>query len=308
MLKVLGLFVRYGLGSHGGPASAVSTIDDLLRLYRYRFHHDVSTIVIDNALPPETAPVDHGTHWVIAGDNRCSEFSAWDRGFAFARTLGLEPDVVHLVTSTFNSLYSAYTRFVDETLLQLVVNRDVCVGHLDAYNEAVTLFGVTSQHWARTSYLLLSRNLVAKLGSFVSVHDPSILFPDDPSALFAEKAPLSENYKEYIVRWISGDDIGQVIRWHSGFAITPAELPRFRRKAHAIVNEHMLSVRIRQAGARVLDAIWLGDHFQKMRVPLLLEGWCPDWRYQIASRPEGALVLGGSGFVPVRPDDAPSDS
>ena len=37
-----------------------------------------------------------------------------------------------------------------------------------------------------------------------------------------------------------------------------------------------------------------------VRVPLLLDGWCPDWRYQIASRPEGALVLGGQGFVPVR--------
>jgi hypothetical protein len=300
MLKVLSLFVRYGEGTHGAPRSVVSSVDDLHRLYHTQMRAEITTIVIDNALPPDAPPVDFGSHWLLPGDNSCSEFSAWDCGLAFARAEGLRSDVVHLVTSTFQSLYSDYTRFLDDETLRLIAGRDICVGHLDAYNEPVTLFGSTSQHWVRTSCLLLPRETVEALGSLVSIRHTAELFPIQGSALFRDDAPLSESYKDYIVRWISGDDIGQVIHWHSGFVITPEKVPRFRRKAHAIINEHMLAIRLRQLPVRLLDAIWLGYHARRVLVPIAMQGWNPDWRDQIAGRPVGALAFGSDGFKPIR--------
>ena len=210
----------------------------------------------------------------------------------------MEGDLVHLVTSTFGSLYSDYTKFIDERILPAVAGSNLCVGHLDAYNEPISIFGVMSQHWLRTSYLLLGREVVNAIGSMVSIAETRSLFPANDSALFLDDAPISDNYKEYIVRWISGQDIGQVLRWHSGFAITPDQLPRFRRKAHTIINEHLLSIRLEQAGVRIMDAIWLGHHLREVRVPVLLSDWHVDWRRQLAERPVGALVLGANGFVP----------
>ena len=65
MSKMLSLFVRYGEGSHGAPRSAVSSVELLHQLYRERFSSHISSIVIDNALPRDTAPVDKGGYWLI---------------------------------------------------------------------------------------------------------------------------------------------------------------------------------------------------------------------------------------------------
>jgi hypothetical protein len=79
--RLLSLFVRYGLGAHGSSAAAVSRVEELHALYADRLDSEYISVVIDNALPPGTPPSDHGTHWVVAGDNECSEFSAWDIGW-----------------------------------------------------------------------------------------------------------------------------------------------------------------------------------------------------------------------------------
>jgi hypothetical protein len=287
-IRLLSLFVRHGTGSHGRVEGAVSGVEEIHEIYRERFSAEVHSVVIDNALAPETPPVFEASHSVIAGDNHDSEFSGWDRGLAFARQSGLEYDVVHLCTSTFRSLYSEYTAFVDERVLQLIAAVPSCVGHIDAYNEPVELFGRPSQHWIRTSYFFLSRQVAEALSSFVSVKEPERLFCDSPNDVFKEDAPLSKNYREMLLSWLSGRDLGQGRIWHSAFPDLRQHLPEVRRKIVAILNEHLLAIRLREAGLPLLDGIWLGHNLRSVAFPIAVGGWNPDWRHQIMTRPVGA--------------------
>jgi hypothetical protein len=155
----------------------------------------------------------------------------------------------------------------------------------------------------RTSYVLLSRSVVERLGSLVSVSDGAALFGDGGDELFRADAPLCAAYREYLHRWIAGRDIGQGSRWHS--ELPPGERSRIHRKILAIVNEHLLAVRLRDAGVPLLDAIWLGHNAGRVLAPLVLEGWRPDWRHQLMERPQGALNLDGFGAA-VRYQDGAS--
>lgn len=302
--QLLGLFVRYGTGAHGRRDGIVSDVEALHRHYRQHGIGDYRLVVVDNARPDDAGAVDEGRHWVIPGDNTRSEFSGWDRGLAFARRLGLPYDVVHLVTSTFRGGWAAYTRFVDERVVRLVARAPLAVGHIDAYNEPVELWGRRSQHWLRTAYVLLSREVVEALGSFVSAGAPEQLFTDG-AATFRADAPLDRHYRDCLVRWLGGVDLGQGQVWHSAPPDGRGDAGETRRKLLAMLDEHMLSVRLREAGVRLVDAIWLGHNVARVAPPLMLDGWHPDWRLQLRERPLGGLALraGAASHFESRLDD-----
>jgi hypothetical protein len=289
--RLLSLFVRYGTASHGRRDGIVSTVSDLHQHYHERRIAIPRTIVIDNARAPDAGTEDWGSHWVVPGDNTHSEFSAWDRGLAFARELGLDYDVLHLATSTFHSGYAEYTRYVEARILELMARTPLCVGHIDTYNEPVELFGRRSQHWIRTSYFFLSRSVVDRLGTLVSIDTPEALLADRADDVLRADAPISESYRRTLLDWLTGDDVGQGQVWHSGLSDVRDNLSDARRKVLAIVNEHMLSVRLREADVRTLDAIWLGHNFRRVVPLLLLADWRPDWRHQLHERGVGALAL-----------------
>ena len=82
---------------------------------------------------------------------------------------------------------------------------------------------------------------------------------------FRPSAPLSANYQKYILDWLTGNGTGQGVEWHSRFGLTPESLPFFEAKASAILNEQMLSVRLRAQGCALLDATWLATRLRSRR-------------------------------------------
>src|SRR5919197_786912 len=76
-------------------------------------------------------------------------------------------DVIHLATSAFNTLYTAYFERFTIPLLTAAAGRAVCLGHIDCYNEAVRGRSFISQHWIRTCFFLLTG---ADIGQGVAWH------------------------------------------------------------------------------------------------------------------------------------------
>jgi hypothetical protein len=166
------------------------------------------------------------------------------------------------------------------------------VGHIDCYNEAVEILGFRTQHWVRSCCFFLPPAEVKALGSFVTVRDASRFFSHDPEAPFSPDAPLSHQYRKYIIDWLIGSDIGQGVRWHSKLELTHETLLSFERKAVAIMNEQMLGVRLRAMGCRLIDVTWLASMLARKDAASIR--WDTNWREQLAGRDRHAVVLPAS--------------
>jgi hypothetical protein len=84
-----------------------------------------------------------------------------------------------------------------------------------------------------------------------------------------------------IIDWLTGQDIGQGVKWHSGMALDPSTLPEFERKAQAILNEHLFGLRLRAAGCATIDVTWLSGQLTRGLVKV---DWSTPWWQQLAER------------------------
>lgn len=243
-----------------------------------------TTIVVDNGRPR----VDHerlgDDRVLVGGDNSLREFSAWDRGIATLDRMRETPDFVHFATSAFDALYVGYLDAFAERMLDSARDARAVLGHVDYYDEPVTLFGHASQQWVRTSFFFVPFEAVRALRSVVSFERPEQVFGDDPKAPFLLDAPISKRLQDYIRSWLTGEGTGQGVVWHSRFDLDAKTLPLFRTKALAILNEHLLSVRLRELGYPVGDILWLaGQLAEHPGEPI---DWHRPWTEQIAERPK----------------------
>jgi hypothetical protein len=153
----------------------------------------------------------------------------------------------------------------------------------------VRLGSFVSQHWIRTCFFFLPPAQVRALGSFVSIANRSAYFSGDPSAPFRSDAPISHTYRRYIIDWLTGQDIGQGMSWHSRLALTPESLATFELKALSILNEHMLSIRLRALGCPLFDVTWLSTLVggtSAKQIP-----WQLTWRQQLANRDRDSITI-----------------
>jgi hypothetical protein len=240
----------------------------------------VHTLVVDNAEVLGThEQVDSSTE-IIGGSNHAWEFSAWDEGLAHLEPALMDFDGVVLCTSAFEELYSSYLdRFSNHTL-EFVRRRSVVVGHLDYYNQPVVVAGSVNQSWLRTSFVLLAPRQLRRLGALTSTIEASRLFSGDHRAPFAADAPVSSGFQRNVLTWLTGDGTGQGVEWHSRFELDGPSLERFERKCAAIVNEQLLTCRLRALGCQPVDVTWFAG-----RVPAgTLDVVVPAWQVQVVGR------------------------
>lgn len=285
-MRVLTILVRFGTEQY---AHAEQEVDDIFR--RRMPEVDRTVLVVDNALPM-AAVAERGARMLIGGDNSAHEFSAFDRAVQFIGSDIWRYDLVHFATSAFNTLYVDYLQRFNASLLATAAPRPVCVGHIDCYNQAVEILGFPTQHWVRSCFFFLPPTEVKALGSLITVRDGRLFFSGSPEAPFRADAPLSQRYQDYIVAWLTGGDIGQGVEWHSSFALTPETLPAFERKALTIINEHLLGLRLRAMGCRLIDVTWLATMLAREKAASVQ--WDTNWQEQLANRDRDALVLSSS--------------
>jgi hypothetical protein len=282
-LRILTILARYGTEAY---PEADAQLDELLRRLLPGVTREL--LIVDNALP-RTTVAQSGGRTLLGGDNRVWEFSAFDRAVEWLGPTLDDYDYIHFATSAFNELYTGYLERFTLGVLRAGITRSLCIGHIDCYNEPIRISSHVSQHWVRTAFFVLPPSVVSALGSFVSIADGGRLFSGRPMDPFEPTAPISENYRRYVVGWLCGDDIGQGVRWHSRLALTPESLTRFEQKALAIVNEHMLAIRLRAMGCCLADVTWLSGAVTRMPVEDI--PWNLSWRDQIATRDPDRLVM-----------------
>jgi hypothetical protein len=252
-------------------------------------HH---VLVIDNSLPEgHHADLDRGVE-LIGGSNSSWEFSAWDSGVAHIGKRVDDYDLVHLATSAFAEYRPDHLKLIDQNVVRHLPDLNAVLGHIDFHNEPVSMFGIPSQAWLRSSFIFLQPRHLKALGSMTGVTDGAPIFSGDPLAPFREDAPVSCSYRQFLIEWLTGAGVGQGPGWHSRFDLTDETLPLFESKARAILNEQMLTNRLLAIGSAIVDVTWLA---RKAGIASTISlGDIPDWRAQIRPRvgPKLARLLG----------------
>jgi hypothetical protein len=283
-MRVLTLLVRHGTAKY---ENAVGEIDAFFARQMPLVERDL--VVIDNALPEEYEEALGRNRVLIGGSNAGWEFSSWDSGIAYVGPRLADYDLVHLATSAFRMLYTRYLDRISEVMLRLVLRRGAAVGHIDYFNDPIMVFGRQSQAWLRSSFLFLPPAELKMLGSLVNVINQTALFTGDPTAPFRGDAPLSGNYQQYLLNWLTGDGTGQGVQWHSRFALSTDTLTFFQSKVVEILNEHLLSIRLRAQGCAMIDATWLAARAETLRAADQPLGPIPSWRRQVTERDTDAV-------------------
>jgi hypothetical protein len=248
-LKVLVFFVRYGIAQYASSFRRLQSHLESVRIEPEKI------ILIDNQNSPGGE-----LPGVEAGDNRFYEFSGWNSVLKRHPELVAASDVVLFVTSAFEESFNAYLSEFSQDLLKVAVRKGVCVGHLDAYPQEVSIFGQRSQAWMRTSFFALPTSLVLEMGVLTAERSFDF-FSEDFRRPFRDSADLSENYRAFILDWLTGPGLGHG-PWHSRFDLTEESFPRFKQKSVAIFNEHFLSISARQRGYPTIDPCWLNQQLQ----------------------------------------------
>jgi hypothetical protein len=282
-MKIVTILVRHGEAKYTDAELQLNSIFD-----RQLPNINRRTIIVDNALSAEFRE-DRGETTVIGGDNRAWEFSAWNRAIKWLNDDIWSYDLVHLVTSAFHTLYTKYLDRFSEPMLESIATRPVCLGHIDCYNEAVRIGAFTSQHWSRTSFLFIPPVEIKILKDLVSLNDPEEWFSGEPDQVFTKKAEISQNYQRYVLDWLTGSDIGQGSTWHSTVAVNSESWSMFKGKATAIFNEHLLAIRLRAQGTRLIDTTWLASILNSHSASTV--DWSASWRKQLAERDTDAIVV-----------------
>jgi hypothetical protein len=294
-LRILTLLARHGTERYPNALS------DLSAIFANRMpdvEHRI--LVIDNSLPPSHRSNLVSNVELIGSSNLAWEFSAWDQGIAHCGAMLEQFDFINLATSAFKALNHTFLDAFSTRMLCLVREMPVAIGHIDHFNSEVVCFNTPSQSWLRSSFIILPPAQLRQLKSATSVADRSAIFSGDPAAPFKDDAPLSPAFRDYIAGWLTGDGTGQGVGWHSVFSLNASTLGLFEDKTVAIVNEHMLTQKLRALGCEIVDATWLS---QQARLPDR-EGnprTIPAWQDQIASsrraRPAWPLRLLASARI-----------
>lgn len=293
-MRILTILARHGVEQYRG---AEDDIQELFDRQLPAVERDV--LVIDNALP--AAFVEHRAgRTLLGGDNTVREFTAFDRAIGYAQRDLRAYDFVHFATSAFKALYTSYLDRFTPAVLAAAADRPACLGHIDCYNQAVTVESFTSQHWTRTCFFFLRPAEVLALGSMVSVADGQAFFSGDPSSPFRADAPLCATYQNYIVDWLTGRDIGQGVTWHSKLSLTADELASFEQKALCILNEQMLGIRLRAMGCPLVDVTWLATQLEGIALSGRRRSgsdvvFSTHWTQQLANRDRDRVTVHEAG-------------
>ncbi len=279
-MRVLTIFTRFGTEKY---PTAERELDDLFRTQLPDVDRDV--VVVDTALAPGL--VEQAERRMLLGsDNASWEFSAVDTALAFVGSRLWDYDLINVTTSAFRQLHTGYLPRFLPTVLEAIAGRAVCLGHIDCFNEPIRVLDFASQYWMRTSCFFLPPTDLRILGTVQSTGSRERWFRGDPSRPFREDAPLSTNYQRLITDWLTGQDTGQGVTWHSGFALDADRLTFFEQKALTILNEHLLSARLRATGCRLIDVTWLTS---RPRVTADRVDWQTPWWEQIGNREADAV-------------------
>lgn len=215
--------------------------------------------IVDNQLGGDVEIVLDPLTTLLSGDNRAREFSAWERGLTWLRSVNALSSARAVVLAN-DTLHRSYgdewlSGFTDQRT-EVALAAGGLLGWVDAYPQPVELFGLSLSRWMRTSLLMTRPETIARLRPLTLPVPDAALFSGDPAAPFRVPSPLSERYRAYLLAWVTGDSSRTPefpFSWHSAAPLTGEALPNLTGKIRSIVCEHLLSARAQAAGVPFYD-------------------------------------------------------
>lgn len=246
--RVLVLFVGFDRIRYARAHAAITSLVG-------EFAPGQATLVrIDNAHesldPRETGP----NEFAIGGDNASWEFSGWQRGLDFAIARGIAFDHVVFVNDAFLNgelgpepfgLLEIRELLNPYTLAQLQTG---LLGRVDLNRFPVVIDGLDAGRWVRSCAFAMDRSTAEGI-RLVAV-DPAgaerFLPRDFSKELLLPDAPVNREFADFLVRWIS-------TRWRRAQQVDASNWPFIRGKLTAILNERLLTARLRAKGVPICE-------------------------------------------------------
>jgi hypothetical protein len=260
------------IGMTSGPTVALVYVrwfetqgdSPLVTLVEHLARHSRSTAavcVVDNrpGLPPVAARIPRLS--LIAGENSEREFSGYEAGVRHLRRTGTSPELWVLANDRFAAYGLDYLWHVNQASLDVAASLLCAIGHVDSWPERVRLLGFDIPSWARSNLLVIPERSLRAMGSLVSVDTRRFhcLLPDAPLSPAEMADPALTLRRSFDVSWselttdcLTGVGTRVPWHWHQAGPLDQSSWPAFRGKVHSIVNEQLLSARLRQSGTPVV--------------------------------------------------------
>jgi len=228
--------------------------------------------------------LDDGTIY-LQGDNTDREFSGWQRGVDYLRNHDIACNVVLFANEAFEAIEVCYLKnHRPGWLINKAHTLKMVFGLVATRWEKTLVHGKSTRVWLGTHCFFVPREVVERLVTVISVDERTFedYLPKDfpgKGEVFKQTAPINQASRIRIIRWLTEE-------WHSKMAITDSTWPYFRAKAKAILNEELLSIRIRELG------YWILPHDIPLFVFLKVRGGFRKARKAISRKSESTTQSG----------------
>ncbi|MEO1366284.1 MAG: hypothetical protein AAFX50_03830, partial [Acidobacteriota bacterium] len=252
------VFVQYDRAKYPGAFERfLAVVDGLGADYRIA--------VVDNAKTGDWFHTVSSRVAHVSGDNSAWEFSAFDRGVDFLdgtrgdRRGGADwpgdADLWLIATDAFLAYGDDYLDWIRPAAVRFCLEASAPVGWVDSFSQPLGALGLGYRDWLRTSFMLIPDAVLRELGPLRTRVDADAIFGETAEAPFRDDAPVSEALRRCLLAWLTSDpgDAELDETWHSRFVLDGDTLPFFKRKASAILREHLLSARLQAAGVDAFD-------------------------------------------------------
>ena len=241
-----------------GDAPLATLTEHLVR----KGSHPMAVCVVDNRtgiLP--VAPQIPGLA-TIAGQNAEREFSGYEAGVRHIRSSGLSPDLWLLANDRFDAYGLDQLSLLSDDSFGVAAWLPCALGRVDRWPAPVYLLGFDVSSWARSNLLVVPDRALQSLGSLVSVDAPTFgfLLPDslpsrrdmgNPTFVLRDKFGMT--WSALAAEWLTGIGNRLGSHWYQAGPIDSSNWSAFRGKVHSIINEQLLSARLRQSGTPVVS-------------------------------------------------------
>jgi len=249
------VYVRWS--ERTGDVPLVAVVDQLAR----EASPPISVCVVDNRPGISSTTVNVAPVSTIVGDNSAREFSGYQAGVRHLRSSGIAPDVWILANDRVDAYGLDAVGLLCDRTLDVAASLPCVLGQVDSWPAPSRLLGVDVTNWARSNLLVVPEHSLRSIGSLMTIdaREFDSLVSDDPpdSRTLANPAlalqSLGTAWSALAAEWLTG--VGSSLRshWYGAAPLEPSIWSAYRGKVHSIVNEQLLSARLRASDAPIVS-------------------------------------------------------
>ncbi len=214
----------------------------------------ITLVQIDNFAEEKTVIQNKPNVFDIGGDNSNREFSGWQRGLKFLESADIESDILLFVNDSFlNRAQKGYGLDYYKSKINTIslseLSENEVLGKVDIHDQVETFDGYDVSSWIRSNIFVIPKTVIKKLG-FTCIDKDTIdqILPVNFSGRIfnSDNHLLNDYFKEWLKYWITSG-------WSRSAPINKSNWQFFRAKLVAILNERILTLKLKRAGIKIVD-------------------------------------------------------